>query len=505
ILDFGSQYTQLIAKRIRRLGYYSEIHPFKIPVEKLTGPEVKGIILSGGPESVYNKTSPKISEEIFKIGKPVLGICYGLQLMVKLMNGKVIPAQAREYGKTELEIKNQTPLFNKIPKKSIIWMSHSDKINSLPSGFRNCGSTENCEFAVIVNEEKNLAGIQFHPEVTHTKFGSELLDNFIKNYCRMKKNWVLEDFIKRTITDIRKETGSDRVIMAVSGGVDSTVAAKLMAKAVGKRLTAVFIDNGLLRKDELEEVQRNLKSRLKLNLKVINGSGLFLKRLKGITDPEQKRKIIGKTFIDLFEKVSRSEKGIKYLCQGTLYPDVIESVSVKGPSATIKSHHNVGGLPSRMKLKLIEPLRELFKDEVRELGKELNIPSDILNRHPFPGPGLAIRILGEVTKERLEILREADAIYVNELKARKIYDDIWQAFCVLLPVKTVGVMGDARTYENVIAVRAVNSFDGMTANWYHFDPEVLTEISSKIINNVSGVNRVVYDISNKPPSTIEWE
>ncbi|HDS09719.1 MAG TPA: glutamine-hydrolyzing GMP synthase, partial [Firmicutes bacterium] len=424
ILDFGSQYTQLIAKRIRRLGYYSEIHPFRTPISELTSPDIKGIILSGGPESVYNKTSPKITEDIFKIGKPVLGICYGLQLMVKLLNGRVIPAKAREYGKTELEIKNKTPLLNKIPKKSVIWMSHSDKINSLPPGFRNCGSTENCEFAVIVNEEKNLAGLQFHPEVTHTRFGNELLGNFIKNYCRMKKNWVLEDFIKRTVTEIRKKVLSDRVIMAVSGGVDSTVAAKLMSKAVGKRLTAVFIDNGLLRKDELEEVRRNLKSRLKLNLKVIDGSGLFLKRLQGVTDPEQKRKIIGKTFIDLFDKVSRAEKGIKYLCQGTLYPDVIESVSVKGPSSTIKSHHNVGGLPARMKLKLIEPLRELFKDEVRELGKELRIPSDILNRHPFPGPGLAIRILGEVTKERLNILREADAIYVNELKLWKIYDDI---------------------------------------------------------------------------------
>ncbi|MCK4666566.1 glutamine-hydrolyzing GMP synthase [Candidatus Dependentiae bacterium] len=505
ILDFGSQYTQLISKRIRRLGYYTEILPYNTLLKNLQSPAIKGIILSGGPESVYAKHSPQIPSKIFRLNKPVLGICYGMQLMVKLLNGKVIRSKEREFGKTNLTILKRTKLLKGLPKHFPVWMSHSDKITKLPPGFINGARTSACKYTLIADDKRRFAGVQFHPEVTHTKFGLKIIENFIKEYCDIKREWVFENFIKTTTDGIREVVGKNQVIIAVSGGVDSTVAAILMHRAIGKKLIAVIVDNGLMRKNEIAECRFNLKKKLGLNLKVIDGSSVFLKKLKGVSDPEKKRKIIGKTFIKLFEQVAEKYKDVKFLCQGTLYPDVIESVSVKGPSATIKSHHNVGGLPKRMKLKLIEPLREFFKDEVRELGKKLKIPKELLNRHPFPGPGLAIRILGPVTDERLSILREADDIYITELKSRNIYNKIWQAFCVLLPVKTVGVMGDARTYENVIAIRAVNSSDGMTANWFNFKQTDLMEISSKIINNVKGVNRVVYDISNKPPSTIEWE
>lgn len=506
ILDFGSQYTHLIARRVRELGIYSEIVPYKIKAEELVKRKANAIILSGGPASVISKNSPKCNKNIFNIGIPVLGICYGAQLISKLLGGRVSKSKEREYGHTILSIKNKSDLFNKLGSKEPIWMSHGDRINKLPKGFKIIGSTNNSPIGAIANRTKKLYGVQFHPEVVHTPHGKIILKNFIMKIAKCKSTWSMKSFVRSSIKEIRKKVNKEQVLCGLSGGVDSSVLTILLNKAIGKNLIAMFIDNGLLRKNEAKLVEKRFKEKYKINLKVVNASKLFLKRLKGVTDPEKKRKIIGKTFIKVFETESKKLGKIKYLAQGTLYPDVIESHSpTGGPSATIKTHHNVGGLPKRLTFKLIEPLKDLFKDEVRLVGKELHMPDDIINRQPFPGPGLAVRITGDITKERLDILREADWILIDEIKNSGFYHKLWQSFCVFLPVKTVGVMGDERTYENVIAIRAVESTDAMTANWAKLPYELLGKISNRIINEVKGVNRVVYDISSKPPSTIEWE
>ncbi|MFA3782978.1 glutamine-hydrolyzing GMP synthase [Melioribacteraceae bacterium 4301-Me] len=505
ILDFGSQYTQLIARRIRENNVYSEIQPHNYPLEKIKLHKPKGIILSGGPQSVYDQDAPQIDKKLFELDIPILGICFGLQLIAKELGGKVEPAINREYGKTEFEILQTNELFKDVNTKSTVWMSHGDLVTELPEGFIINGRSENSPICAVSNSSKKIYGLQFHPEVSHTEFGNKILTNFLFNICKCSPDWSPKSFISAEIEDIRKEVGKDYVICALSGGVDSSVAAVLVSKAIGERLICVHVDTGLMRKNESHNIIKLFNDNLKLRIVHIDAAELFLSRLKGIADPEQKRKIIGNAFIEVFEKEAKKYPDVKFLVQGTLYPDVIESVSVKGKSATIKTHHNVGGLPEKMNLKLIEPFRELFKDEVRKIGRELGLPEDFINRHPFPGPGLAVRILGEVTKEKLEILRQVDEIYINEIKSANIYNQIWQAFSVLLPVRTVGVMGDFRTYENVIALRAVTSTDGMTADWYRFDYAILENISNKIIRNVKGVNRVVYDISSKPPSTIEWE
>ena len=505
VLDFGSQYTQLIARRVRENKVYSEIYPYNAPLWRIRNFRPKGIILSGGPSSIYDQGAPIPDLSVFELNIPVLGVCYGMQLMAHCLGGKVAKAQKREYGQAELVIDHGADIFQGIPKKTIVWMSHGDRIERNPVSFQPIAHTENSPVAAMASKSKRFYALQFHPEVVHTPQGKKILRNFVIGICGCKPEWTMKSFIDTATREIQERTGNAKVVCGISGGVDSTVTAVLVHKAIGRKLTCIFVDNGVLRAGEAKKVEETLRKHFLMNIDCVDASERFLKKLKGVTDPEKKRKIIGNEFIRVFEEEAKKIQGVEFLAQGTLYPDVIESVSFKGPSATIKSHHNVGGLLHRMKLKLIEPLRELFKDEVRILGKDLQIPEEIINRHPFPGPGLAIRIIGEVTQERCDILRKADSIVLEEIKNAGLYTKIWQAFAVLLPVKSVGVMGDERTYENVIAVRAVNSLDGMTADWARIPYEVMGRISNRIINEVRGVNRVVYDISSKPPSTIEWE
>jgi GMP synthase (glutamine-hydrolysing) len=505
VLDFGSQYTQLIARRVRECKVYSEIFPFNAPIEKIENFNPKGLILSGGPSSVYDKNAPIPDIKIFDLGIPVLGICYGMQLMAYLSGGNVAKAVKREYGKAELIIDSRTDIFEGIPKKTIVWMSHGDRISKRPAHFRTIAHTSNSPVAAMAKNKMGFYALQFHPEVVHTEKGLEILKNFLFKICKCMPAWTMRSFIDTVTTEIRDKVGENKVVCGISGGVDSSITAVLVHRAVRDHLTCIFVDNGVLRAGEAERVEETLRRHFHMNINCVDLSKRFLNKLKGVIDPEAKRKIIGNEFIKVFESEARKIKGVKFLAQGTLYPDVIESVPFKGPSSTIKSHHNVGGLLKRMKLKLIEPLRELFKDEVRLLGRELGIPDEIINRHPFPGPGLAIRVIGEVTVERCDILRKADTIVLEEIKKAGLYTILWQAFAVLLPVKTVGVMGDERTYENVVAVRAVKSLDGMTADWARLPYDVMGIISNRIINEVKGINRVVYDISSKPPSTIEWE
>ncbi|MFH1372857.1 MAG: glutamine-hydrolyzing GMP synthase [bacterium] len=504
IIDFGSQYTQLIARRVREAHVYCEMVPCHADLSEYSHRNVKGYILSGGPSSLSDHDSPRLDPAFYDVGRPILGICYGMQLLADHFGGRLESSDRREYGQATLTVTDKSDLLAEIPTRSRVWMSHGDSITEMPPGFELAGSTDTLPVAAITDRARKIYGLQFHPEVHHTDRGKDILNNFLFRICRLKGEWTTRAFIDGAVNKIRRQVGHSKIILGASGGVDSTVAAMLLTRAIGDNVHAIFVDNGLLRLNEYEEVVSMLR-KLKINLLPVNASELFLKRLRGVTDPEQKRKIIGGTFIDVFEETAEGIGQIEFLAQGTLYPDVIESVSFKGPSATIKSHHNVGGLKERMKLKLVEPLRELFKDEVRELGKLLGLPETFIRRHPFPGPGLAVRIPGEVTPEKCDLLREADAVFIEELHNHNIYDDIWQAFAVLLPVKTVGVMGDERTYENVISLRAVTSVDGMTADWARIDPEILATISDRIIRNVPGVNRVVYDISSKPPATIEWE
>jgi GMP synthase (glutamine-hydrolysing) len=505
ILDYGSQYTQLIARRIRELNVYCEIHPHSYSTDSIKKLNPLGIILSGGPMSVYDKDAPQLNEEVFNLGVPVLGICYGLQLLCKNFGGKVEPAEDREYGKAEIIINKTDALLNGVQNHSIVWMSHGDLVSQLPTGFEITSSTENSPICSISCEDKNLYGLQFHPEVAHSQDGIKMIENFLFRICKCNADWTPGHFISSSINEIRTVVAKSHVLCGLSGGVDSSVAALLVHEAIGEQLTCVHIDTGMMRKNESEDFVKMFRENYNINVIHIDASEKFLSRLEGVFDPEKKRKIIGTTFIDVFEEEAAKHNDADFLVQGTLYPDVIESVSVKGNSVTIKTHHNVGGLPDKMNLKLIEPFRELFKDEVRKIGLELNLPDVFIGRHPFPGPGLAVRVLGDITKERLDILREADDIYISEIRNFGLYDEIWQAFAVLLPVQTVGVMGDARTYENVCAVRAVTSTDGMTADWFRFPPEFLESVSNKIIRSVKGINRVVYDISSKPPATIEWE
>lgn len=505
IIDFGSQYTQLITRRIREENVFSEIFPHTINIEKVKEINPSGIILSGGPMSVYDKNAPELDEKILKLQIPILAICYGLQLICKIFNGKVEPAKDREYGKSSLNILTDSNLLKGLKNNSIIWMSHGDLVTKIPEGFKVTGDSDHSPFCAIENESEKIYGVQFHPEVNHTEEGKKIIRNFLFEICKCKADWTPKNFIEESIEKIKSTAGNSKAICALSGGVDSTVAAVLVEKAIGKNLICIHIDTGLMRKNESKNIGEMFENKFHLHIIHIDASEKFLKNLKGIVDPEKKRKIIGNTFIEVFEEEAKKFNDAEFLVQGTLYPDVIESVSVKGASVTIKTHHNVGGLPEKMNLKLIEPFRELFKDEVRKVGRQLNIPEEFIERHPFPGPGLAVRILGEITKQKLDILREADDIFITEIKNAGIYNKIWQAFSVLLPVQSVGVMGDLRTYENVLALRAVNSVDGMTADWFRFDHDFLADVSNKIINKIRGINRVVYDISSKPPSTIEWE
>ena len=512
ILDFGSQYTQLIARRIREFNVFSVVLPCTVPLEQLRALSPAGVILSGGPCSVYDADSPAADPAVLAMGVPVLGICYGLQFIAHHLGGRVESAASREYGHAEVSIIKETPLFAGLPATLDVWMSHGDHAAVLPVGFELIAETANA-VAGIANEEKRIWAVQFHPEVAHTRNGTELLRNFVLDICGAKANWTPEHFIQTTVERVRAQVGDGHAICGLSGGVDSSVAAVLVAKAIGDRLTCIFVNNGVLRKDEFAKVQKTMREQLGLNVVAVDSSARFLTKLAGVTDPETKRKVIGNEFISVFDdeakKIFEAEKHVgeevAWLVQGTLYPDVIESSSVKGPSQTIKSHHNVGGLPADMKLKLIEPLRDLFKDEVRRIGRDLGMPDEIIDRQPFPGPGLAVRILGEVTSERVAVLQEADAIVVEEIKAAGLYKQIWQSFAVLLPVKSVGVMGDQRTYAETCVVRAVNSEDGMTADWTPLPYDLLRKISSRIVSEVRGINRVVYDITSKPPGTIEWE
>ncbi len=506
VLDYGSQYSQLITRRVRELGVYSELHPFNINTGRIRELNPKGILLSGGPFSVDEKGAPVSAPELFELGVPVLGICYGLQLMAHQLGGQVDRAARREYGHADLFIDDESDLFAGLGKGPLsVWMSHGDHLTALPRGFEPIGHTENAPICAIRNPKKKIYGVQFHPEVAHTPRGKEILRNFLFTVCGCRGTWNPSSFIERSLRKIRQEVGGGKVLCALSGGVDSSVAAVLLHKAVGDHLSCVHIDNGLMRKGESEAVLRTFRDHFKMQIVSVDGSDRFLTALRDVTDPEQKRKVIGKLFIEMFEEEAKKIGNVDFLCQGTLYPDVIESTSFRGPSATIKSHHNVGGLPGKMKLKLIEPFRELFKDEVRAVGAELGLPEEILWRHPFPGPGLAVRILGAVTPERLRLLREADAVFVDEVRKAGLYRSIWQGFAVLLPVKSVGVMGDGRTYEYTVGIRAVSSVDGMTADWSRIPHDVLASISLRITNEVRGINRVVYDISSKPPATIEWE
>ena len=503
ILDFGGQYTQLIARRVRELGVYSEIIPFNIPAEEIRRRDPKAIILSGGPSSVYEENAPHPDPAVIQMGVPVLGICYGVQLMAHFLGGEVKPSNRREYGQAEIDVQAESQLLAGLPSPLKVWMSHGDNVSQPPAGFTITAATE-AAIGAVEDSERKLYGVQFHPEVAHTPQGKEVLRNFLVNVCGLRCDWTMSSFIETTVDDIKRRVGDGRAVCGLSGGVDSSVAAALVARAIGDRQTCIFVDTGLLRKNEFEEVLEAYRE-MDLNVVGVAAGERFLTRLAGVIDPERKRKIIGNEFIEIFQEEARKLGHEDLLVQGTLYPDVIESVSVKGPSAVIKSHHNVGGLPEKMNLRLIEPLRELFKDEVRRVGREMGLPEEIISRQPFPGPGLAVRILGEVTADRVALLQEADAIVIEEIRRADYYDRVWQSFAVLLPVSTVGVMGDMRTYDNAIAIRAVESLDGMTADWARLPYEVLQRISSRIVSEVRGVNRVVYDISSKPPSTIEWE
>jgi GMP synthase (glutamine-hydrolysing) len=508
ILDFGSQYTQLIARRIREQRVYCEIHPCNVPFEHVERMRPKAIVLSGGPASVYGEGAPTVDERVFEMGVPILGICYGLQLIAHVLGGKVEKASAREYGAARVVVERPEGVLHRFAKRETldVWMSHGDRITAMPPGFTTIGVSANTPFCAVGDPDRKIYGLQFHPEVAHTPRGAEILAAFLFDVSGLSPTWTPGSFTEEAIANVRQTVKSDeRAVCGLSGGVDSSVAAVLCHKAIGDRLTCIFVDNGVLRRGEFEQVVTTFRESFHLNLVAVNAKERFLSQLAGVTDPEQKRKIIGRVFIEVFEEEAAKVKNAKYLVQGTLYPDVIESVSFKGPSAVIKSHHNVGGLPERMKLRLIEPLRELFKDEVRAAGESIGMPKGLLWRQPFPGPGLAIRCLGEVTEARLEVLRAADAIVEDEIRAADLYESLWQAFCVLLPVRSVGVMGDERTYEETCAIRAVRSVDGMTADWAQIPYDVLGRISNRIINEVRGINRVVYDVSSKPPATIEWE
>jgi GMP synthase (glutamine-hydrolysing) len=506
VLDFGSQYTQVIARRVRECNVYSKIFHYSTPASELKKAGVCGVILSGGPSSVYAPKAPLPDKDIFKLGVPVLGICFGIQLMGHLLGGEVAHSAQREYGHGTIEIFDKSPLFKGLPKSFKVWNSHGDKLLKMPAGYRSVARTENSDFAAIEDDSRKFYGLQFHPEVFHTEHGVEIIHNYLYDVCGCTGDWSMANYIETSVAAIREKVGKSRVILGLSGGVDSSVAAALIHRAIGDQLTCVFVDNGLCRKHETEAVEKLFKENFKIDLRVARAESTFLNLLAGVTDPEKKRKIIGKTFIDVFDDEVKKIGKVDFLAQGTLYPDVIESVPIEGnPASLIKSHHNVGGLPATMKLKLLEPLRELFKDEVRRLGKELGLPDNVIWRQPFPGPGLAVRCVGEIKKEYLDILREADAILLEEMKASGWYQKVWQSFCVFLPIRSVGVMGDERTYDYVIALRIVESVDAMTADWARVPYDILAKCSSRIINEVKGVNRVVFDISSKPPATIEWE
>ncbi|MBS1791311.1 MAG: glutamine-hydrolyzing GMP synthase [Acidobacteria bacterium] len=504
ILDFGSQYTQLIARRIREVGVYCEIHPFNTSIEALQKMKPAGIVLSGGPSSVYEEGAPHCSPNVLKLGVPLLGICYGLQLISYFLGGKVESSSRREYGSAKVKLSSEGQLLAGLPSEFQVWMSHGDHVTSPPSGFQVIAGTENA-LGAVENNSSRIYGLQFHPEVAHTPNGKQILENFVRNICGCHADWTPASFVQSEVERIREQIDDRHAVCGLSGGVDSSVAAALVSRAIGDRLTCIFVDNGLLRKNEFEKVLEAFRDYGELNVKGIGAGERFLTALKDVADPERKRKIIGNEFIEVFQEEANKLSNVDFLVQGTLYPDVIESVSVKGPSAVIKSHHNVGGLPEKMRLKLVEPLRELFKDEVRAVGRELGLPEMLINRQPFPGPGLAVRILGPVDETKIRLLQEADNVVMEEIKNAGLYQKVWQAFAVLLPIQTVGVMGDYRTYENAIAVRAVESSDGMTADWAKIPHEVLENISRRIVSEVRGINRVVYDISSKPPSTIEWE
>ena len=506
VLDFGSQYSQLIARRIRECHVYSKVVPYTITAEQVAAEQPQGVIFSGGPCSVYEAGSPKVDVGILELGIPVLGICYGMQLLVHSLGGKVIPGTAREFGHAKLHLLSKTGLFAGLQDELNVWMSHGDKVSEVPAGTQLLADTANTEYAAIKIQGRDLYGIQFHPEVVHTECGLDILRNFCHGVCGCAGTWTMESFIEQATADIRRQVGGERVILGLSGGVDSSVAAALIHRAIGEQLTCIFVDNGLLRKNEAASVQRLFGDAFQMNLVTIDASDRFLSRLAGVEDPETKRKIIGGEFINGFSDALRSVGDAQFLAQGTTYPDVIESISINGnPSAVIKSHHNVGGLPEDLKFKLLEPLKCLFKDEVREVGRQLGLPEHVIRRQPFPGPGLGVRHLGAVTRETLDILREADAIMVEEVKAAGMYYRVWQTFAIFIPMRTVGVMGDQRTYDYIIALRAVESQDGMTADWVDIPHDLMQRISSRIVNEVKGVNRVVYDVTSKPPSTIEWE
>lgn len=505
ILDFGSQYNQLIARRVREMGVYAEVVPYYESVDNILARNPKGIILSGGPASVYAEGAPSLDKALFEHGIPVLGLCYGMQLVTHLFGGEVARADKQEFGKAELIIdEKEVAVFKKIPNNTKVWMSHGDHVVRIAKGFYAIAHTDSC-IAAIINPEKQIYAFQFHPEVTHSEHGRDMLQNFVLEVAKCEKNWSMNNYIENTIKAIQEKVGDKKVILGLSGGVDSSVAATLIHKAIGEQLTCIFVDTGLLRKEEAKRVTEIYSENFNMNIQCIDAEERFLIKLKGVSDPEQKRKIIGKEFIEIFNEEAKKLEDAEFLAQGTIYPDVIESVSVKGPSVTIKSHHNVGGLPEDMKFKLLEPLRELFKDEVREVGRQLGIPDYMVDRHPFPGPGLGVRILGDITKEKADILREADNIFIEELRKANLYNKVSQAFVVLLPVKSVGVMGDERTYEYVAALRSVNTIDFMTATWSHLPFDFLERVSNRILNEVKGINRLTYDISSKPPATIEWE